>query len=341
VKFRGVVSLVCAALALQALPKSAKADTNEDGYVGKSITLIVGSAAGGLFDFGGRLFARFLPKYIPGHPTVVVQNMPGASSVIAAAYLYHVAPHDGLTIGTLQPTIVLNKAQDPSLKYEPEKFTWIGRVQPIVFVGVGWRASGVNSFADATNRTIIVSAQGAAGISAIIPWALDELAGARFRVVTGYTSEGPAFVAMERGEVQGIGSAALGDVLEKKDWADKNSVALLYTLTAKRSALSPQTPAIPELAKDEFGRKVLTLLGQGLDVGQNLVAPPDIPAGRKAVLRNAFDQMVKDPEFVSQATKLGINVDPLSGADLSTLVTGVSDAPADVLQRMRDVTRPR
>lgn len=322
-------------------PAPSRAQDLASAYAGKTISLVIGSAAGGIYDLGGRLFATYLQKYIPGNPTVVPRNMPGASSEVAAQFLSNVAPHDGLTLGTLQPTIVLDKILDPALHYDPEGFVWIGRVQPLVFVGVGWRASGVDSFADARKRTVIVSAQGASGISAVAPFALNRLGGAHFRVITGYESQGPAFIAMEHGEVQGIGSAALTDVLKNKDWTQNHRVSFLYAITAKRTALEPDAPAIPELAQNEGGRQALTLLGRGQDVGQMILTPPGVPPERVDILRKAFDSMVKDTTFIEQAKALGIYVDPLNGADLTSLVRSVDSADASVLQLLREAAQPQ
>jgi tripartite-type tricarboxylate transporter receptor subunit TctC len=338
-KKRRIFIFCCAALWPAFVQSSEAAQPPNMFYAGKTVTLVVGSDAGGIFDLGGRIMAAFLTKYIPGRPTVVVQNMPGASSVVAATYLYSVAPRDGLTIGAVQPLIVLNKSQRPELHYEPQRFTWLGRLQPIVFAGIGWRASGLDSIEDAKKKTAIVSAQGADGISAITPWALNKLAGTKFRVVTGYKSESAAFLAMEHGEVQGIGSAALTDVLEKPDWSRNQRVSILYTITSKRSSLSPQAPAIPELAGSEDDRKALTLIGEGMDVGQSLLAPPGIPVDRRDVLRSAFDAMLKDPALAAQANKVGISIEPLSGSDLSKLVTSVIEAPPATIERMREATR--
>ena len=311
-----------------------------DFYANKTISLIIGSGEAGVYDLGGRLMAHHLKRFIPGNPTIVPRNMPGASSVVAAEYLFNVAPRDGLAIGTAQPTVVLNRVLDPTAKYQPEKFSWIGRVQPVVLVGISWAASGVNSVTKAREQTVIVSASGASGTSAIVPWALNRLAGMKFRVIRGYESQRPQFLAMERGEVQGVGSASLSDVLENKGWAERKAISYLYAISQKRSKLVPDAPAIVELASNDADRQVLSLLGSVTDIGQTLMAPPGVPAARLEVLRKAFSAMVSDPEFISEAERLGIMVDPLPGAALTTLVAAAADAPAPVVERLRDVTRP-
>lgn len=319
----------------------ARAQSDADFYAGKTISLIIGSGEAGVYDLGARLMARYLRKYIPGNPNIVPRNMPGASSVVAAEYLYNVAPRDGLVIGTAQPTIVLNKSFDAATKYDPGKFAWVGRLQPTVLVGVAWRASGVNTIADARRHDVVVSASGASGTSAIVPWALNRVAGTRFTVVRGYESQRPQFLAMERGEVAGIGSASLSDVLDNGEWMKKNLVSILYTIARQRSKLVAEAPAIVELTSVPIDRAALELLGSGSDIGQTMMAPPNVPEGRLAVLRRAFRDMAADREFVAEAARVGINVDMMGGAELSALVSSASEAPVDVLDRLRAIAQPQ
>ena len=318
---------------------TARAQT-ADFYAGKTVSLIIGSGEAGGYDMGGRLMARYLRKYIPGNPAVVPRNMPGASSVVAAEYLYNVAPRDGLTLATTQPGIVLNKSLDAKAKYEPAKFSWIGRVQPVVLIGVGWGASGYKTFEDARGREFAVSASGGAGLAAIVPWALNKMAGAKFKVIRGYESVRPQFTAMERGEVAGIGSASLPDALARPDWLSDGKMTLPYTIGMKRSKFAPGSPAIVEFAANDLDRKVLGMLGNSNDIGQQLYAPPGVPAERVAILRAAFDKMAADPDFAAEAEKLGIFVEPLTGAELAALVTSSSEATPEALARLRDVSAP-
>ncbi|HTH96054.1 MAG TPA: tripartite tricarboxylate transporter substrate-binding protein [Stellaceae bacterium] len=338
--FSGRCVALALAASLQFVPGTAQA-ANPNFYAGKTISLVIGSGEGGIYDLGGRLMARFLEKYIPGHPTIVARNMPGASSVVATQFVYNSAPPDGLTIATVQPTVVLNKLLDPSAKYVSEKLSWIGRVQPVTLVGLSWTASGVTNIRQAETQQVIVSASGATGTSAIVPWALNKLVGTRFKVVRGYVSQAPQFVAMERGEVAGIGSASLSDVLEKADWTAQKKVTILYTIAQHRSSLAPNAPALTELAKTDQDKKVLALLGSVSDVGQTLMAPPGVPKDRLDILRKAFDAMVKDPDFAAGGKVFNMGVDPLKGADLAALVSDASNAPAPVVERLRAVTRPQ
>lgn len=311
-----------------------------DFYRGKTVTFIVGSGEAGMYDLGGRLVARYLPRYIPGNPTLVAQNMPGASSVRAASYIYSLAPRDGTALGTAQPTIILNKLLDPAATYEPEKYTWIGRLQPVTLVGLAWKAAPDHSMADARDRRLIVSASGASGTSAIVPWALNRIAGTHFQVVTGYQSLMPQLLAMERGEVEGIGSATLSDILAREDWIKRDKVAFLYTIAAERTTKLRDVPTIVEFAQNDLDRAVLRLLGSVSDIGFTIMAPPGIPAERVAILRRAFLEMVKDPDFLAEAAKIGIDPEPLSGEELQRVVANTLGATGDAVRKLREVTQP-
>lgn len=313
------------------------ADPVEDFYRGKTVTFIIGSGEAGAYDLGGRLMARYLTRYIPGHPAMVPQNMPGASSVRAAAYVYGVAPRDGSALGTAQPTIVLNKLLDPAAAYEPNNYTWIGRLQPMTLVGIAWTGAAEHTMADARDRKLIVSASGASGTSAIVPWAINRLAGTRFQVVTGYQSLVPQLLAMERGEVEGVGSATLSDVLAR---IKAGKVNFLYTIAAQRSSQLPDVPAITEFAQNDLDRTVLRLLGSVTDIGFTIMAPPGVPADRAAALRRAFLEMVRDPDFVAEAEKIGLNPEPQSGEELQRVVADTLGATGEAVQKLRQVTQP-
>jgi len=318
-----------------AAPSSA--DPVADFYRGKTLTFVIGSGEAGAYDLGARLMAHYLARYIPGHPAIVPQNMPGASSVRAASYLYGVAPRDGTAFGTAQPTIVLNKLLDPAAAYEPNNYTWIGRLQPMTLVGVAWTGAADHTMADARERKLIVSASGASGTSAIVPWALNRLAGTHFAVVTGYQSLMPQLLAMERGEVEGVGSATLSDVLAR---IKTGKVNFLYTIAAQRTSQLPDVPAITEFAHNDLDRTVLRLLGSVTDIGFTIMAPPGVPADRTAALREAFREMVRDPDFIAEAQKIGLNPEPQSGEALQNVVAETLGATGEAVAKLRQVTQP-
>jgi tripartite-type tricarboxylate transporter receptor subunit TctC len=331
-------ALAMLAVAVWAAPPAA-ADPVADFYRGKSVSFVIGVGPGGGYDLSGRLVAQHLGRFIPGNPTVVPRNMPGASSIVAALNLFNVLPRDGTAIGMLQPTFVVEKINDRSLKFVTEKFTWIGRVDASILVGIAWRGTPVQSIADAKQRPATMAAIGAAGTAATVPWALNQLIGTRFKVVLGYDSSPAMGLAMERGEVDGNGSTSWDYLETKSDWLDGRRVAFLYTIALSRYRAVPDVPTILELTDNARDRDVLKLVASGSTIGRSVVGPPDIPADRVAALRQAFDAMVKDPEFLADAKGRHLGVDPMAGAELARIVADVAGQPEDVAQKMLLVTR--
>jgi len=213
-------------------------------------------------------------------------------------------------------------------------------LQPITLVGIAWKGAPDHTMADAKDRKLIVGASGASGTSAIVPWALNRIAGTNFQVVTGYESQVPQLLAMERGELEGVGSGTLSDILAREDWIKNDKVSFLYTIATRRSTKLPDVPSIVEFAQTDLDRAVLRLLGSVSDIGFTIMAPPGIPADRTASLRQAFLEMVKDPDFLAEATKIGLDPDPLSGDELQKVVADTLDATGDALRKLREVTQP-
>ena len=320
---------------------AAKAQPVADFYRGKTISFVIGVGPGGGYDLSSRLVAQHLGRFIPGHPAVVPRNMPGASGIVSALNVFNVAARDGTVLGMLQPTFVVEKLNDRSLKLESEKFTWIGRVDASVLVGIVWQGSKVQSVADARRMPASMAAIGAAGTAATVPWALNQLIGTRFKVVLGYDSSPAMGLAMERGEVDGNGSTSWDYLETKPDWLAPRRITFLYTIALDRYRAIPDVPTILELAENGRDRDVLKLVASGSTIGRSIVGPPDIPPDRVAALRLAFDAMVQDPEFLLDARNRHLGVDPMSGAGLARIVADVAGAPDDTVEKMKLVTRER
>jgi tripartite-type tricarboxylate transporter receptor subunit TctC len=318
----------------------ARSDSVADFYRGKSISLIIGFGEGGGYDLSARLVAHYLPRFIPGSPQIVPRNMPGASSVRAVEYFYNVAPRDGTALGFFISTITLDKATDRALKYEPERFTWIGRVDSAVTFGVVRHDAPVQSVDEAKRRKLILAAIGPTGTAATLPWALDRLIGTQFAVVTGYDSSATMGLAMERGETQGIGSTSWDYLLTKPDWLAEKKIRILYTLGLARDSRAPDAPTILELVASPRDKKIMTLIASASTIGRALVAPPELAADRASALRRAFDEMVRDPAFLADAKKRQLGTDPLPGAAIQDIVAEVMAMPADIVETMKGVTQP-
>jgi tripartite-type tricarboxylate transporter receptor subunit TctC len=331
---------VCSALLAAALAGPALADPVEDFYKGRTVTMIIGLGEGGGYDLSARLVAQHLGQFIPGKPTIVPRNMPGAGSIAAAEYVYNVAPRDGSTLAIFQPTFVLEKATDKARKFESEKYGFVGRVDQSVLVGLVWKNAPARTIEEMKKREIVLSANAAAGTSATIPWALNRLIGTKFKVVLGYGSSATMGLALERGEAHGIGSTSWDYLQTKQEWFDEKKIDILYTIALDRFRDLPDVPTVLELTDVEKDRNVLKLMASTSSIGRAFLTTPETPPERLAALRAAFDRMVKDPAFLADAAKRKLGVDPLPGAQLQALVTDVATQPAEVVDAMKAAVLP-
>jgi tripartite-type tricarboxylate transporter receptor subunit TctC len=329
-----------ALLLVTAFVSSARAEPIADFYSGRTVTLIIGSGVGGSYDAGGRLIAQYLKRYIPGNPTVVPQNMPGASSVRAAEYIYNVAPRDGTTLGFVQPTIVLNKVLEPAAKYDPRQLSWIGRMQRTVFLGIAWHDAPAHSVEEAKKNEIIMAANAATGAAVMVPLALNALVGTKFKLVRGYESAAANLLALQRGEVQGIGSTGLADITGRPDLTNKKLVNILYVIDIVRTPKFPDSPTVVEFGGNDDDRKILTLLGNPSTLGQAVMTPPSVPEDRTTALRQAFAEMLKDPQFIADAARREIDVNFLSGPELQKLVADNFSVSPALVDKLKTVTTP-
>ena len=310
-------------------------------YRGKAIQMIIGTGEAGGYDLSARLVAQFLPEFIPGHPAIVPRNMPGAGSIAAAEYVYSVAPRDGTVIAIVQPTFLLEKIADRSRKYEPEKLSWLARVDQSVVMGVIWRTSPAQSVKEATRKQVVIAANGPAGTSATIPWALNKMLGTKYKVVLGYDSSANMGLALEKGEADALGSTSWDYLETKREWFTEGKATIPYVITLDRFKKLPDTPTVLELVDNDRDRNALKLIASTSTVGRAFMSTPGVPADRVEILRKAFDAMLADPAFLADAEKRRLGVDPMSGADLQKIVGDVMGQPQDVVERMNEVTRPQ
>jgi tripartite-type tricarboxylate transporter receptor subunit TctC len=316
------------------LPPARAAAAEEAVFKGKTINIIVAAGEGGGFDIAARVAGQHLARFLPGGPTIVVQNMPGANGIRAAEYIYRIAPRDGLTIAVLQPLMVLNKVLDPSARYQPQEFTWIGRMNPSPTFGVSWHTAPVHSIAQAKTSKLTLAAGGPLGPAWIIPQALNRLAGTHFVPIKGYPSATDQGLAMERGEVEGMGSAS-EEYLQDRGWFDQKLVNVIYTVGRERRPRAPDTPTVLELMDSELSRNVMKLLTSATDIGRAFVAPPGIPQTLTATLRQGFAQMLQDPDFIADARQRSIEIEPLPPDQLGQRVSEVMGMPAGVMEEAR------
>jgi tripartite-type tricarboxylate transporter receptor subunit TctC len=329
----GVVSLFVLAVCV-ALP--ARAQSVEDFYRGKQISLYVSFPPGGGYDIYARLFAPYFTRHIPGHPQILVKNMEGGSGVRAAAFITSVTAQDGLSLGLFLDTLTLGKVLGGPGDFDPNKLVWIGRMNATATVALVWNKSKVQSIEDAKKNEIVIAGSVPSNSSSFIPTALNDLIGTKFRIILGYQGSPPMAIAMERGEVDAIGGMSWEALqLEKREWLDNKLVKILFTQSAKRYRELPDVPGLLDFATDERSRTLLALLGSGPEIGRALVAEPGIPAVRAAALRRAFMAAMADPDWIAEAGKFNLGLDPLSGEDVQAIVAGAVATPRDVLDQAR------
>ncbi|HTI85666.1 MAG TPA: hypothetical protein VL966_03605 [Alphaproteobacteria bacterium] len=325
-----------------ALARSALAESDEDYYRGKTMRVIVGFAAGGGFHTYGQVLAAHMEHFMPGRPNFIVQDMPGAATAKAAQYIYSGSPQDGTIIGLLHQGLVANQVLDlQGGAFDVTKFNWVGRMGTRLSVGLVWHTAGVKTLADAKAKEVILGATGPTATSVMVPMALNRLIGTKFKVVQGYQSSGEMYLAMERGETQGLGIAGWLDLTgPRADWPRDGKVFVIYQIALKRHPEMPDIPTLGDVATNPDDRKIMELLAATEDMGRSFVAGPGVPKARVAILRDAFARMMKDPEFLADAKSKQLDVDFMPGDELQKVVESIGAFPPALAQRAKDIVKP-
>jgi len=322
------LTVMTAALLLGAV-QSVLADPIEDFYRGKTLRMLIGYGPGGGYDIYGRLVAEFLPRYLPGRPTIVAQNMPGAGSFVAAKYMDEAAPKDGTVLGTLAQTMALDVLSGGKL--DLSKMHYIGRVVTNIDTGVALNKVGLKSFDQVRAKPYAVGTSGGGSTTVLFPTALNKYAGAEFKLIRGYSGTADILLAMERGEVDIVGAYGLpGMLVSHPGWVTRGEATILYQASLKRHRLLPNVPAIPELALSDEGRAVLEAAASSGEIGRSIVTTPGIPPDRLAALRAAFQAMLKDGEFIAACEQRNLMIDGATGEEIDGVVRKTLQLPKEV-----------
>lgn len=321
---------------MMAIATPSFAQSAEPFFRGKTINVYIGFAPGGSYDYFGRLLARHYGTHVPGHPTVIAQSMPGAGSFKAANFIYSVAPKDGTAIGIATQTIALEEALGtPGVMYKSAEFNWIGRATAIVEVTLTWQTSKTKTIEDAKLYETPVAGTGSGSPSEGYPKLLNGVIGTKFKVITGYPGSTDGMLATERGEVDGALTSWNTLRISKQDWLQNKKINLLVQYTLERESDLASIPTIVELGKSDLDRQVLSFYASGAAVGRSFMAPPGLPADRVKMLRTAFDDMLKDREFLDEIDKAKAEFKPLSGEKLQELIASAANAPKEVIDKTR------
>jgi len=330
-----VFALIAGGIGQCAHANVADADPVADFYRGRTLRIVVGYAAGGGYDIYARVFAEQIGKYLPGKPTVLAQNMPGAGSFVAAKYLHDVAPRDGTTFGCVSQTLPLDAALARRSDFDVTAMPYIGRLVDNVDIGIGYPGAPFESFADARAREIVVGATGGASPGYLLPAALIAHAGAKFKIVTGYGGSSDILLAMERREVQLGGGIGLPGVIQRHpDWIVQRKAPVLYQAALNRHPLLPAVPTLGELGSTPEDAQVLKAISGASNIGRAIITTPGVPADRLEALRSAFDAMAADRELIELMRTRGLEFGPASGREIDAIAQNIARTPRPVLDRI-------
>lgn len=340
---RRPLAAVAAVLAVLAATPG-MAQTAEQFFAGRQLTLIVGSPPGNGYDIIGRMVVAHMPKHLPGKPSFVVKNMPAAAGIAATNHMNAIADRDGSTFAVVNREAVLDKllsGADSQATYDPRQFTWIGTPSQDVGMAYATTKSGILTIQDAMKREVNTAAAGASSGSAVTPRLLNAVIGTKFKIITGYQGSMDSLLAMERGEADArVNSGWTGpETIQVNEMVAQGKMVYLLQIGISRLAAYPQVPHVFDLVKTEDDKKLMTVLFAGQSLGRPFFAPPGVPADRAKVLRDAFAATMKDPEFIAEAKKQQVDVTPLIGNEMLTLIDQVYATPAPLLARAVEITK--
>ena len=329
-------------LAVLVPPATAAAQTVEQFYQGKSLTMIVGGGVGGGYDVYARAFARHMAKHIPGNPPIVPKNVPAAGGIAAANMLTAVAEKDGSTIAAFPNNVPMDPLLDnPGVRYDALKLNWLGSIGKLQNVCATWHTSPIKTIAAAREREVIVAAAGAASNTAIMPKVLNALLGTRFKAITGYDPGVGLTLSIERGEAEGSCGLSWSTMkASRPHWIKDKLLNVIVQMGLEKLPDLPDVPAALDLVLDPESKQVLELILLRQETGRPFAAPPEVPPDRVAALRRAFEATLQDPEFIAEAAKLQLEIEPLSGDQIDKLLASAYGSAKTIVRRAVELLEP-
>ena len=325
---------LAAAFAALVTVSGAYAQSVEEFYKKTQLSVYVGSGAGGGFDEIARVFSVHFARHLPGQPSPIVKNMPGAGGLLNVNFMYAQAPRDGSAIAAPFNTVfMLPLFGDPAAKFDARKFTWIGSLDKQTGTCVVWHTSDIKTLEDASKREVQVGATGVNATPAIFSNMMNTLFGTRFKVISGYTTNEMRF-ALERGETEGVcGLAWQTYKAVQPNWVENKLIRPIAQMGLVKNRDLPDVPLAIEMLKDPVERKVFELVVLPQEFGRPFIAPPGVPADRAAAMIKAFSETLADPAFIADAAKIRLSLDPLTGEEIMRLLDEAHAAPKDVIDR--------
>jgi tripartite-type tricarboxylate transporter receptor subunit TctC len=325
------------------LASTAHADAVSDFYKGKQLRIIIGYPAGAGYDVHARLLGRHMARHIPGEPTIIPQNMPGAGSIRAANYVYNVAPKDGLSMGAINRSVplapLLGTTESEQTQFDPLKFGWVGSMNSTVSIAIVWAASGITSFDEILKKEIVVAASAPASDSFVFANILKNIVGAKLKIVSGYQGSTENYLALERGEATGyMGTSYSSLKATRPDWIRDKKVNILVQISLNKDPDLPDVPLVMDYANDKQ-KQALELILAPQAMGRPYMTTPGVDPARLKALQAAFMETMKDPAFVSEAQKETIDIDPMDGDAVLALLSKLYTSPPDVVKSAQDALK--
>lgn len=321
----------------------AQADPIAEFYKGKQLRLVIGYTPGGGYDIYGRVTAEFLGRFIPGNPTIVPQNMPGAGSLVAARYIYGVAPKDGSVLATLSQTLPIDVAiQGDKAGFKLAEMPYIGRLVSNVDFGMGPNpsTSKFKSIEDLRTKEIVAAATAGASPANIFPTALNRFSGTKIKILVGYPGSQDMILALERGEVDLVGANGLASTMVRNpDWITKGERVIVFQAALKRHPLLPNVPTLEETGLTPEGRATLRALAASSEIGRSILTTPGVPAERLAALRKAFAAMLADGQVLDTMKQRRLIVEPATGEDLDRIVAETARLPPEIVRSIAEIVK--
>ena len=338
------IGALAALLVLAAPSPGAAQPSVESFYKDKRVRMLVGYGVGTGNDLYLRLLARHIGKYIPGKPTMVPENMPGAGGIVMFNHLYSVAPRDGSVLAHPSRSLVTEPLYgNAQARYDAQKFGWLGSMNRDVATCIAWGKSGVKTIEDAKRREVAVGSTGASAESNYFPKLLNAVLGTKFKTVLGYPDSGAVGIAMERGELDGYCSFTWAAIKSARpQWLEHKQINVLLQLSMNKHPELPDVPLVADLATDEGSRQILTLAFGAQKMGRPVATTPGVPAERLAALRRAFDAVMQDADFREDAKRTGLEVEgPITGAEVDEVLGAIYATPKAVVQKYEAIRNER
>jgi tripartite-type tricarboxylate transporter receptor subunit TctC len=319
-----------------AAPASAQEDVAAF-YRGRQLRMVVGTGPGGGYDLFARAVARHIGNHIPGNPNIIVQNQAAAGGLVMVNQLYSLGPKDGTVIAAPVNGIPTAPLLEPAgARFDAAKLNWIGSTNRETYVAYAWHAAPVRSLVDLLQKDLIVGATAAGTTLVDFPLVTNKILGTRFKIVRGYDSTPQINVAIERGELEGIGGIGWQSVkTQLPQWIADRKITVIAQYGLQRDPELAGAPTMLELAKTDADRQALTMMFARTEYGRPYFVPPDVPAARIEALRRAFDATMKDPDFIADAAQLQLQLSPTTGEEVQALVAKLAGTPPDIVARVR------